>query len=106
MLESTWKQGSDAQRELFHVLDSPNLDVNLEWETFLKAKHNMFDETAKKFALDQTINKSIEFHKWNQNCRMVKARNTHLPSMCGWAVETQNGLVPCKSENAKTEWPK
>lgn len=76
MLESTWKQGSDAQRELFHVLDSPNLDVNLEWETFLKAKHNMFDETAKKFALDQTINKSIEFHKWNQNCRMVKARNT------------------------------
>ena len=31
---------------------------------------------------------------------------THLPSMCGWAVETQNGLVPCKSENAKTEWPK
>ena len=82
MLESTWKQGSDAQRELFHVLDSPNLDVNLEWETFLKAIHNMFDETAKKFALDQTINNSIEFHKWNQNCQWSRP-GTHLPRMCG-----------------------
>ena len=76
LLDYTWKQGSDAQRELYHLLDSPNPDVNLEWETFLKAVHNMFDDTAKTLALDQTANNSVEFLKWLQSCRMVKARNT------------------------------
>jgi hypothetical protein len=76
LLDYTWKQGSDAQRELYHLLDSPNPDVNLEWETFLKAVHNMFDDTAKTLALDQAVNNSVEFLKWLQSCRMVKARNT------------------------------